>query len=131
MFDRIKNILKSELSDLFEKSEDTRTPFQRRKTTYRRKENEYDNFDDIDDAYDKAFNQKEEPVINQAEKIHYEALGLPLGTGFPLIKSKYKKLVKKHHPDRHQSDPDRHKIALERTRKLNMAYNYFKDKYEK
>lgn len=129
MFDRLKNILKSELGDLFEKSDETRTPFQRRRT-YRR-EGEYDKFDDIDEAYEKAFNQKKEPSINPEESKHYKTLGLALGTGFVQIKSKYKQLVKKFHPDRHQANPKNHKIAMERTRNLNMAYNYFKDKYEK
>jgi DnaJ-domain-containing protein 1 len=130
MFDRLKNILKSELGDLFEKSEDTRTPFQRRPRTHQR-DNEYDQFEDIDDAYEKAFNQKTEPILNPEETKHYKTLGLPVGTGFDLIKKKYKQLVKKYHPDRHQANPKNHKIALERTRDLNMAYNYFKDKYEK
>ena len=130
MFDRLKNILKSELGDLFEKSDDTRTPFQRRNQTYRRKE-DYDEFEDIDDAYERAFNQKTEPTLNPEETKHYKTLGLAVGTNFVEIKKKYKQLVKKYHPDRHQANPKNHKIALDRTRDLNMAYNYFKDKFEK
>jgi len=129
MFDRLKNILKSELGDLFENKSETRSPFQR-KQTYRR-ENEYDKFEDIDDAYERAFNQKTEPTVNPEEKTHYQALGLAIGTDFVQIKSKYKQLVKKFHPDRHQANPKNYKIAMERTRTLNMAYNYFKDKFEK
>src|SRR6266851_3718262 len=47
----------------------------------------------------------------------YEVLGVPRGAGAAAIKSAYRKLAKKHHPDSNKNDPK----AAERFSELNSA----------
>ena len=52
----------------------------------------------------------------------YEYLGLPYGTGFEAAKAKYKKLLLKHHPDRHAGNPENIKKATETSARINEAW---------
>ena len=52
----------------------------------------------------------------------YEYLGLPYGTDFEASKAKYKKLLLKHHPDRHAGNPENIKKATETSARINEAW---------
>lgn len=65
------------------------------------------------------------------EASYYANLELKSGAGFAEIKSAYKELIKKYHPDKFNQDEGQRKIAEEITRKLNEAYIYFEKKYSK
>lgn len=67
---------------------------------------------------------------NTIEKEYYAILELPQGSDFSKIKSAYKKLLKKYHPDKFFSDPDKLKKAQKLTGKINEAYTYFEKKYK-
>ena len=56
---------------------------------------------------------------------------LPYGASFDEIKKSYRKLLKKYHPDKFHNDEKKYKIAQDLVDKLNMAYNYFEEKYKK
>ena len=64
------------------------------------------------------------------ERKHYEALDLKPGASFDEIKDAYKKAMKKYHPDKF-SDPDKKKYAESISRKINVAYDYFKKMHNK
>ena len=67
---------------------------------------------------------------NTIEKEYYAILELPQGSDFSKIKSAYKKLLKKYHPDMFQNNPEKLKKAQQLTRKINEAYSYFEKKFQ-
>ena len=58
---------------------------------------------------------------------HYKTLDLPYGAEFAEVKSAYRKLMRKYHPDRYASDPEKYKAATEVAQKITEAYNGLKD----
>ena len=54
----------------------------------------------------------------------YEVLGVPRGASAAAIKSAYRKLAKKHHPDSNKNDPK----AAERFSEVTKAYDLLSDK---
>jgi len=52
----------------------------------------------------------------------YEYLGLPYGTPVEQVKAKYKKLLLKHHPDRHAGNPANIKKATETSARINESW---------
>ena len=48
---------------------------------------------------------------------------------FNEIKASYKRLLKKYHPDKFYGNQKKLEIAQEVVKKLNIAYNYFEQKY--
>jgi DnaJ like chaperone protein len=68
----------------------------------------------------------EEPVENR----YYEILGLTPGAGFSEVKTAYRKLSMKYHPDKvgHLGDEFK-KVAEEKMKELNGAYDYLKKKF--
>ena len=53
----------------------------------------------------------------------YEYLALPYAAPFDQVKARYKKLLMKHHPDRHSSDAENLKKATETSTKINQAFH--------
>ena len=54
---------------------------------------------------------------------HYKALDLPYGAPFTEVKSAYRKLMRKYHPDFHTSSPKKQKAANELSVRVTQAYN--------
>ncbi len=52
----------------------------------------------------------------------YAALEVPYGSDLPTVREAYKRLVKKYHPDRFATDPDKMAVATKLVRELNDAY---------
>jgi DnaJ-domain-containing protein 1 len=52
----------------------------------------------------------------------YAYLGLPMGCPFDEVKAKYRKLLLKHHPDRHVGSPENQRLATQTSAKINEAY---------
>lgn len=65
------------------------------------------------------------PFAGKDAKIarYYKVLNLPYGTGFDEVKSSFRKLVRKYHPDRHGGSPQKQKAATELTMRVTQAYN--------
>jgi preprotein translocase subunit Sec63 len=61
---------------------------------------------------------------------YYRMLELPNGAPLYNVKASYKRLMKKYHPDRYQSDEQR-ATATELVKKLNEAYAYLEKHLEK
>ena len=91
--------------------------------------------EEINKHYDEIINDDRNDVPdeirpeNTIEKEYYAILELPQGADFSKIKSSYKKLLKKYHPDRFFSDPEKLKKAQKLTEKINEAYSYFEKKF--
>lgn len=79
--------------------------------------------------------QKKQQTTSSAndlkEKAYYEALEITPPAGFEEIKASYKKLVRKYHPDLFHNSPQKRQYAEVVTQKINEAYAYFEQKYEK
>ncbi len=58
---------------------------------------------------------------------HFETLGLQPGATPEVVKRAYLALVKRWHPDRVVNDPVQHKLAEERMRDINVAYEALQD----
>jgi DnaJ-domain-containing protein 1 len=54
---------------------------------------------------------------------YYKLLDLPYGAEFAEVKAAYRKLIRKHHPDRYSGSPQKQKAATELTMQLTQAYN--------
>ena len=84
--------------------------------------------------FEEEFAQKTSSPMSETEKLEREYYGnfeLPYGASFEEIKASYKKLLKKYHPDKFQTDETKRKIAEDVVSKLNSAYSYFEEKYKK
>lgn len=106
LFNKVKNIIKSNIN--FEKEDEIDL-------------NSYEEF-----YFDDAKEIKQE---NKLEEKYYAILELDYGASFAQIKSAYKKLLKKYHPDLFQNKPEKQKIAKKITTQINEAYTYFERKY--
>lgn len=115
LFRRIKNIIKSNIphnDDIGVNQNDFN-------------EEVLNDYDDI--YYDDS---KDIPSENLKEKEYYKILELEYGVGFDKIKSAYKRLLKKYHPDMYHNKPEKLKVAQKLTEKINEAYTYFERKYK-
>ena len=65
------------------------------------------------------------PFGRQDHKIaeYYKVLDLPDGADFAQVKSAYRKLMRKYHPDRHVGNPKKLKAATELSMRVTQAYN--------
>lgn len=115
LFRRIKNIIKSNIN--YQKDiEINHNAF------FEEVPNDYDDiyYNDVNDI----------PTENKKEKEYYAILEVEYGAGFDKIKSAYKKLLKKYHPDMFHNQPEKLKTAQKVTEKINEAYTYFERKYK-
>ena len=70
--------------------------------------------------------------VNIQKSIHlYKIFNLNYGCTIEELKDSYRKLLKKYHPDKFYGDAKKLQIAQDVVKKLNVAYNYFEEKYNK
>ena len=55
-------------------------------------------------------------------RLAYAALEVPYGSDFATVRKSYRALMRKYHPDRHASSPEKQKAATELAQKLTHAY---------
>ena len=56
-------------------------------------------------------------------RLAYAALEVPYGADFATVRKSYRTLMRKYHPDRHTSSPQKKKAATELAQKLTLAYD--------
>jgi DnaJ-domain-containing protein 1 len=61
----------------------------------------------------------------------YKTLDLQVGADMPTIKSSYRQLMRKYHPDMHAGNPSKQKAATELSMRVTTAYNGLVDHFEK
>ena len=71
----------------------------------------------------------EEGPLSYYTKIRqaYARLELPYGADQDEVRRAYRQLMRRYHPDRHASDPDRERVATEISQKLTVSYNLLVD----
>ena len=119
LYERIKNIIRSNLNFSGE---------------YKIDEDFEDSVLNSDDNFDKAEEFKEENNFTPKhtptkEEEYYAILELEYGADFTKIKSSYKRLLKKYHPDLFKTNPEKEKTAVKLTKQINEAYSYFEKKF--
>lgn len=124
LFKRIKNIIRSNINSkqsFYNNDCYSDTNF----------ENFSGNFEDSDIDEQIKSSLKPESSADSLEREYYANLELPYGADFNEIKTSYKRLLKKYHPDKFYGNQQKLEIAQEVVKKLNIAYNYFEQKYNK
>lgn len=130
LFERIKNIIRASLGDAFSSSSDDST------INIEEIEKEYEKIKKEREAAERK-NQEQQQRYYQTnaqlekERQYYADLELPYGASFDEIKKAYRRLVKQFHPDKYANDRQRYETAVRLTSKLNEAYAYFENKYQK
>ena len=87
--------------------------------------NSYKDSDKARKARDSASSSRSESKEEKArlELLQYYAnLELSEGADWPQVKSAYRRLMRKYHPDRHRDNPQEQQVATELTQKLRVAY---------
>lgn len=108
LFNRLKRIFSSYIQNSNKDESTFQTEFGSKK--YRRKNES---------------NDANKPQSKIAE--YYANLEIPLNSDLKTVKSAWKRLVRKYHPDLHDSDPEKVKLAEELTQRLNLAYSELTD----
>ncbi len=74
--------------------------------------------------------QQETGTSTRTEEQYYAVLGLETGADFVMIKKAYRKLSMQYHPDKvaHLGEEFK-RVAEEKMKEINQAYDYFKKKY--
>lgn len=70
------------------------------------------------------------PNVPEALRKDFAELGIDFGSGLAECKSSYKKLLKKHHPDRHAGHERNMKKATEKSARINVSYRRIETWYE-
>ena len=71
------------------------------------------------------------PAPDEELRRAYAALELPFGADFQAVRSSYRALMRKYHPDRHQGSPEKQKAATELAQKLMLAYKLIEKRSRK
>ena len=61
----------------------------------------------------------------------YASLEVPYGSDFETVRSAYRALMRKYHPDRHAQTPEKQKAATELAQKLTQAYKILEKQLRK
>ncbi|MDQ3338816.1 MAG: J domain-containing protein [Myxococcota bacterium] len=61
----------------------------------------------------------------------YKTLDLQIGADMPAIKSSYRQMMRKYHPDMHAGNPQKQKAATELSMRVTTAYNGLVEHFEK
>jgi DnaJ-domain-containing protein 1 len=71
------------------------------------------------------------PAPDEELRRAYAALEVPFGADFQTVRSSYRALMRKYHPDRHAGSPDKQKAATEVAQKLTLAYRLIEKRSRK
>ena len=70
---------------------------------------------------DKGSSRPRAPV-DESLRADYANLEVPFGADIATVMKSYKSLILKYHPDKHAGDPEKQKIALDITKRINESY---------
>ncbi len=61
-------------------------------------------------------------AVDESLRADYANLEVPFGADMAKVMASYKSLILKYHPDKHSGDPEKQKIALDITKRINQSY---------
>jgi hypothetical protein len=68
--------------------------------------------------------------VDESLRQDYANLEVPFGSDIETVKTSYKALMLKYHPDKHGGDPQAQKIALEITKKINESFERIRARHD-
>lgn len=66
--------------------------------------------------------QAEQPPPDESLRQDYANLEVPFGADIDTVRKSYKTLMMRFHPDKHAGDPEKQRLALEITKKVNQSF---------
>lgn len=75
-------------------------------------------------------NEGDPGVVESAAAAYYANLELAPGASYAEIKSAYRRLLRKYHPDKHLNNASKARTAEEIAKRLNEAMDYFEQEHE-
>jgi DnaJ-domain-containing protein 1 len=66
--------------------------------------------------------RRQGPQPDESLRQDYANLEVPFGSDIETVRSSYKSLMLKYHPDKYASNPERQRVALEITKKINESF---------
>jgi len=66
--------------------------------------------------------RRPEPQVDESLRPDYANLEVAFGADMETVRKSYRSLVLKYHPDKHAGDPEKHRVALEITKKINESF---------
>ena len=70
------------------------------------------------------------PPADESLRADYANLEVPFGSDIETIRNSYKTLMLRYHPDKHAGDPEKQRIALEITKKVNQSFERIRSRHE-
>jgi len=70
------------------------------------------------------------PPVDESLRPDYANLEVPFGADMATVMKSYKSLILKYHPDKHAGDPEKQKIALDITKRINESYERIRSRQE-
>jgi len=62
------------------------------------------------------------PPVDESLRQDYANLEVPFGADIETVRKSYRSLILRYHPDKHAGDAEKHRIALEITKKINESF---------
>jgi hypothetical protein len=70
------------------------------------------------------------PPVDESLRQDYALLEVPFGADIETVRKSYKRMVLAYHPDRFGNDPEKQKIALEMSKKINESFERIRAHHE-
>ncbi len=68
--------------------------------------------------------------VDESLRQDYANLEVPFGASIEEVRRSYKSLILKYHPDKHAGDPEKQRVALEITKKINASFERIRAHHE-
>ncbi len=68
--------------------------------------------------------------VDESLRADYANLEVPFGADMASVMKSYKSLILKYHPDKHAGDPEKQKIALDITKRINQSYERIRSRHD-
>lgn len=69
-------------------------------------------------------------TVDESLRPDYANLEVPFGADTAKVMKSYKSLILKYHPDKHAGDPEKQKIALDITKRINQSYERIRSRHQ-
>jgi DnaJ-domain-containing protein 1 len=70
------------------------------------------------------------PAADESLRQDYANLEVPFGADIDTVRKSYKTLIMRYHPDKHAGDPEKQRLALEITKKVNQSFEKIRSRHE-
>jgi DnaJ-domain-containing protein 1 len=72
--------------------------------------------------------RRPEPPVDESLRQDFANLEVPFGADIETVRNSYKSLMLKYHPDKFTADPQKQRVALEITKKINQSFERIRNR---